>query len=224
MQKFVGWTPHPPSSRGSGVATSGSATVRCALLELVRRGRSGRCCCHAEWPLLIALQASAKLSIMNDGFSVVEIGALSDKQFTKLRQLRVSKRQEVLGKSFLESIEDWELAPRKQVLGLCFVIHESPVGLVLFRRQAAPDYQKISVHGLKIALPWQQQGYGHQAFRHAVQYVRAVWPDSKLLSLAVDAENKPAVAVYRNYGMSDSGPVFDGPNGKEHHMDFSLRT
>ncbi|MBV2359097.1 GNAT family N-acetyltransferase [Thalassococcus sp. CAU 1522] len=161
---------------------------------------------------------------MSNELSLMEIGALSDKQFTALRQLRVSKRQEVLGKSFLESIEDWEIAPREQVLGLCFVIHESPVGMVLFRRQAAPEDQRISVHGLKIALPWQQKGYGHQAFRQAMQYVRDVWPDTELLSLAVDAENKPAVAVYREYGMSDSGPIFDGPNGKEHHMEVSLRT
>ena len=148
--------------------------------------------------------------------------ALSDEQWKELRQLEVSKRQEVMGKSFLESIEDWELAPKDRVLGLCFLIDQSPVGLVLFRKQVGPEIGSISVHGLKIALPWQRQGYGHQAFREAVEYVKRKWPNAKLLNLAVDAENKPAVAVYRGFGMADSGPVFDGPNGKEHHMKMSL--
>ena len=153
---------------------------------------------------------------------VSELEALSDEQWMELRQLEVSERQEVLGKSFLESIEDWELAPKDQILGLCFLIDESPVGLVLFRKQVVPEVGNISVHGLKIALPLQRQGYGHQAFREAVEYVKRKWPDAKTLNLAVDAENKPAVAVYRGFGMADSGPVFYGPNGKEHHMEMSL--
>lgn len=148
--------------------------------------------------------------------------ALSDKQWIELRQLEVSERQEVLGKSFLESIEDWELASKDRVLGLCFLIDQSPVGLVLFRKQEGPEVDSISVQGLKIALPWQRQGFGHQAFREAVEYVKWKWPDTRMLNLAVDAENKPAVAIYRGFGMRDSGPVFDGPNGKEHRMEMLL--
>lgn len=159
---------------------------------------------------------------MSKDLHVSAIEALSDEQWVELRQLEVSERQEVLGKSFLESIEDWELAPKDRVLGLCFLIDQCPIGLVLFRKQVRPEVGNISVHGLKIALPWQRQGYGHQAFREAVEYVKRKWPDTRMLNLAVDAENKPAVAVYRGFGMADSGPVFDGPNGKEHHMEMSL--
>ncbi len=159
---------------------------------------------------------------MSKNLHVLAMEALSGEQWMELRQLEVSERQEVLGKSFLESIEDWELASKNRVLGLCFLIDQSPVGLVLFRKQEGPEVGSISVHGLKIALPWQRQGYGHQAFREAVKYVKRKWPDARMLNLAVDAENKPAVAIYRGFGMADSGPVFDGPNGKEHHMEMSL--
>lgn len=166
---------------------------------------------------------NAKFGIMTEELNAVEVGALSDAQLSALRLLRVSKRQEVLGKSFRESIEDWEFGARERVLGLCFLINECPIGMVLFRRRTEVEDQEISMHGLKIALPWQQKGYGHQALGYALQYVKAVWPDARLLKLAVDAENRPAVAVYRKRGMTDSGPIFEGPNGKEHHMKLLLR-
>lgn len=160
---------------------------------------------------------------MSKELHVLEMQALSDDQWKELRQLKVSERQEVFGKSFCESIEDWELAAKDEVLGLCFLIEEIPVGLVLFRKQVRHEAGNISVHGLKISIPWQRQGYGHQAFRQAVEYAKWKWPDARKLNLAVDAENRPAVAVYRGFGMADSGPVFDGPNGKEHRMETSMR-
>lgn len=161
---------------------------------------------------------------MRKPLNIQEMGILSDAQWLALRALTVTERQEVLGKSFLESIEDWEHAPKDKTLGLCFLINESPVGLVLFQQQKGTDAHTLSIHGLKIARPWQHQGYGHQAFRDALEYVKRKWPQAKKLKLAVDAENQPAVAIYRGYGMADSGPVFDGPNGKEHHMEIALRS
>ncbi|SFI26150.1 GNAT family N-acetyltransferase [Jannaschia pohangensis] len=159
---------------------------------------------------------------MTQEISVIDFRALTEKQFAALRTLKVSDRQEVLGKSFLESIEDWESEPKDRVLGLCFVIEEMPVGLTLFRKHSPPLDHKVSIHGLKIAIPWQGRGYGHQAFLLAFRYLKSEWPEARILTLAVDAENSPAIAIYRAIGMSDSGPAFEGPNGKEHHMEMRL--
>lgn len=159
---------------------------------------------------------------MKTELTILEMAALSDQQWDALRQSTVTERQEVLGKSFLESIEDWKRADQDQVLGLCFLIDDMPVGLVLFNRSGQNDPDIISIHGLKITVAWQRQGYGHAGFRDAIAYVKGKWPDARRLRLAVDAENQPAVAIYRGFGMDDSGPIFDGPNGKEHHMEISL--
>ena len=157
---------------------------------------------------------------MTQKLSVLELSALSQVQFAALRTLQVTERQSVLGKSFLESIDDWENRQKGQVLGLCFLLDAAPVGMVLFRKQ--PLEYAVSIHGLKIALPWQGRGLGHVAFRLAVEHLKTQWGDAKVLKLSVDAVNAPAIAIYRGFGMRDSGPVFDGPNGKEHRMVLQL--
>ena len=159
---------------------------------------------------------------MNKRLLVYELGQLSKEQFQALRKLKVTPQQEIMGKSFVESIDDWEGTPKEDVLGLGFFVEESPIGLVLFRKQKPAEDGRISVHGLKIALPWQRQGLGHLAFQAAMVRLKSEWPDARLLTLAVDAVNLPAIAIYLGYGMTDSGAVFDGPNGKEHHMEISL--
>ena len=158
---------------------------------------------------------------MSQDLTVKNLNELTAPEFAALRNLTVSAHQEVLGKSFLESIDDWESANRDNVLGLCFLLKEQPVGLTLFNKRA--DHT-ASIHGLKISTPWQRQGFGHFAFRLAIEQLRIAWPDVKRLKLAVDAENKPAIAIYTASGMSDSGPVFQGPNGQEHRMELQLNT
>lgn len=159
---------------------------------------------------------------MKPGLSAVDLRRLPPAQAAALRRLRVTDRQAVLGKSFLESITDWENAPPEHVLGLCFILADDPIGLTLFRRHTA-QASTVSIHGLKIALPWQGRGLGHEAFRRAIEYLRSEWPDTQTLKLAVDAENTPALTIYGAYGMYDSGPIFTGPNGPEHHMVLSLQ-
>lgn len=158
---------------------------------------------------------------MIQGLTVKNIKELTEPEFVALGVLTVSEHQEVLGKSFKESIEDWESAHHDQVLGLCFLYEGQPVGLTLFRKQPA---HTASIHGLKIATPWQHRGFGHIAFRLAVDQLKVAWPETKLLKLAVDAENTPAVTIYQAFGMTDSGPIFQGPNGQEHHMEFELQS
>ena len=157
---------------------------------------------------------------MSKDLTVKNMSELTTGQFAALGALTVSEHQEVLGKSFKESIEDWESAHHDKVLGLCFLLDGHPVGLVLFMQH--PPHT-ASIHGLKIAIPWQRQGFGHIAFGLAINQLKIAWPDIKLLKLAVDAVNTPAVTIYRTFGMNDSGPVFQGPNGMEHRMELQLK-
>lgn len=154
------------------------------------------------------------------------IDALTDAQFAQLALLRVTERQEYLGGSFGESLEAWRAGPRSQVLGICFLLGEVPVGMTLFKRSSqepewVPD-DAACIHGLKIALPWQGRGLGHRAFALAIDCLCREWPDLRRIMLAVDADNTAALAVYRGFGMEDSGAVFHGNHGPEHRMSAAL--
>jgi ribosomal protein S18 acetylase RimI-like enzyme len=156
----------------------------------------------------------------------IKLTALNDTEFKALGMLRVSARQEFLGGSFLESLDAWHQGPAAHVLGLCFLFRNEPIGLTLFKSPPkSPSWvtaNGASVHGLKIARPWHGRGWGHIAFRLAVARLMKEWPTTKSLVLAVDADNTPALAVYRAFGMTDCGPVFEGRHGPEHRLGYSL--
>ena len=156
---------------------------------------------------------------MTQVLTIKNLNELSESELIRLRELTVSDHQEILGKSFGESIEDWESAFADEVLGLCFFYDKQPVGLTLFRKQSS---RVASIHGLKIATHYQCRGFGHQAFGLAVDVLRVAWPKITVLQLAVDAVNKPAIKIYTAAGMNDSGPIFQGPNGLEHRMKMKL--
>ena len=151
---------------------------------------------------------------------------LSPAQRADLRTLTVTPEQEIMGGSFEETLCAWKAGPSDQVLGLGFFLNARPVGVTLFKRPpASPGWVRMhaaSIHGLKIAQPWQGQGWGHRAMSLALEALGSAWPDVRHLMLAVDASNSAALTVYRRAGLSDSGPVFQGPNGPEHRMEMTL--
>ncbi len=159
--------------------------------------------------------------------TVRDMSTLDATRLAALAALRVSERQDFLGGSFEESLEAWRAGSADSMLGLCFFWADRPVGLTLFKRPplspawVAPE--AASLHGLKIATPWQGRGWGHEALRISVARLRRHWPEVTTLVLEVDAENAAALAVYRGLGMSDRGPVFAGAHGPEHRMRLSLR-
>ena len=151
---------------------------------------------------------------------------LSDAEVTALTHLEVTHEQEVFGGSFAESVETWRAGPDDKVLGFAFYLHGAPVGMTLFKRPPlSPDWvaaDAASLHGLKIALPWQGQGLGHAAFRLSVDAARRHWPGLRRLTLAVDAPNRPALAVYRRYGMTQMGSECAGRQGPEYRLNLSF--
>lgn len=146
-------------------------------------------------------------------------------QREQLDACRVSERQAVFGGSFQESLDACVRGDPKSVRGWCFLHGGAVVGLVVFKRPpASPDWAgpgDMSIHGLKIDLQWQGLGLGKEAFGLAVDAAGRTWPDAKALVLAVDADNGRALAIYRGFGMSDSGPVVKGHVGPERRMRMS---
>lgn len=158
--------------------------------------------------------------------AVSDLKDLSAAEFAELAQLRVTERQEYFGGSFAESLEAWRAGPRDKVLGLAILGGQQPIGMTLFKRPPlSPDWvtdDSASIHGLKLALPWQGLGLGHRALELAVRFLAQAWPKTRTLMLAVDADNTAALAVYRGFGMADSGPKYQGNHGLEHHLTTPL--
>lgn len=158
---------------------------------------------------------------------VWNLAQLSGSQFAALASLQVAQNQEDLGGTFEASVNEWQVANTDEILGLAFYLGAEPVGIVLLKRFAlspswVPD-NAISLHGLKIAEGFQGRGFGREAFGLAIDAAKARWPTAKQLILAVDAGNEPALAVYRGFGMRDSGPIFEGRIGFEHRLELDFQ-
>ena len=155
------------------------------------------------------------------------LAQISGSQLTALASLRVAQDQEDLGGTFETSVNEWQVANADQILGLAFYLETEPVGIVLLKRFGlspswVPD-EAVSLHGLKIAEGLQRRGFGREAFGLAIDAAKARWPSAKQLILAVDAGNEPALAVYRGFGMLDSGPIFEGRIGFEHRLQLEFQ-
>lgn len=177
------------------------------------------------------LPPNSKISCMkpnqtNATLTAVLLENLSIDKRAILSSLKVQASQEDFGGTFDASVKEWERADRKLVLGITFVKGDDPVGIVLLKRPtASPDWapeDAVSLHGLKIAESYQGQGLGRVSFRLSIEAATTRWPMAKRLVLAVDAENAPALTVYRSFGMSDSGPIFKGRIGLEHRLMLDL--
>jgi len=96
--------------------------------------------------------------------------------------------------------------------------------MTLFKRPPlSPGWvskDSATIHGLKIATPWQRRGPGHKAFSLAVNQLKHTWPTVSTLMLGEDSDNEAALAVYREYGMIDSGLIFKGNDGLDNRFEI----
>lgn len=159
-------------------------------------------------------------------FKARSMSETSEEDLVILAALEVTEHQEELGGSFEGSVAEWKAAQSDNILGLCFFQSQRPVGMVLLKRPPlSPSwvtFSAISLHGLKIAKTDQGLGLGKLAFSLAVACAKDNWPAAISLILAVDAGNDPALAVYRGFGMSDSGPAVKGRIGWEHRLELQF--
>ncbi|WP_424968653.1 GNAT family N-acetyltransferase [Dinoroseobacter sp. S375] len=158
--------------------------------------------------------------------TAVAFEALAARDLAALAALSVTPDQEEFGGSFDASLAEWRTSEPRCLLGLAFLRDEMPIGLVLLKRPPlSPDWvarDAVSLHGFKIATPYQGGGLGWKALECAVETVSRHWSDARRLCLAVDAENAAALALYRGAGMQDSGAAHQGRIGVEYRLSLTL--
>lgn len=163
---------------------------------------------------------------MNATLDIVNCTEMTPARHARVRALTVTGQQAEFGGTFADSL-DTGLSDRSgAVQAYCFLKQAEPIGIVVLKRPpATADWvpaDAVSLHGFKIDRSWQGQGLGGAAFRLAVAAAARRWPEADQLVLAVDADNAAALAVYRAFGMIDSGPVYAGRIGREHRLSRAL--
>jgi len=163
---------------------------------------------------------------MNAGIELRELGQLNTQQLHDLRMLEIPDQQVEFGGSFSQSVDECLGGPPASIRGLGILLNGLPIGLVVLKRPPlSPEWaadDMVTLHGLKIDARWQGQGHGKAGFTGAVALCAAVWPEAKRLALTVDADNHVALALYKGFGMTDSGPVIQGRIGLEHRLEIAL--
>ncbi len=158
---------------------------------------------------------------MHSPLSIIPCADLTEAQIVQVRALTVSAQQEEFGGAFKDTLTASLTHPTEAKFGICFFSDSDPIGMVLLKRPRSPDWvsdNEVSLHALKIDQRWQGKGVGKEAFALAIAAAARKWPDAKNLVLSVDADNAAALAVYRGFGMVDSGAVFKGRLGLEHRL------
>ncbi len=163
---------------------------------------------------------------MNSGLKLKELEQLSGQQIRRLKQLEISDQQVEFGGSFRRSVDECLSGSPNAIRGLALLIDSSPIGLVVLKRPplspAWASEDMATLHGLKIDMRWQGKGYGRAAFSGAMALCQSIWPDAKQLALSVDAGNQVALSLYKSFGMTDSGPLYQGRIGREHRLHIAL--
>ena len=163
---------------------------------------------------------------MTEPMDIINCAELNEVQLEVLRSLSISKDQEEFGGTFAESLDASLSETAGAVQGVCFVADNTPIGIVVLKRAPAAAVwvpkNAVSLHGFKIDIRWQGKGLGKTALQLAVETSTRTWPDAQQLVLAVDADNSAALAVYRSFGMTDSGPIYSGRIGQERRLSMSI--
>lgn len=155
-----------------------------------------------------------------------ELEQLDGQQVRQLKRLEISDQQVEFGGSFKRSVDECLSGSPSTIRGLAILFDSSPMGLVVLKRPplspAWASEDMVTLHGLKIDIRWQGKGYGRAAFSGAMVLCKSIWPDAKQLALSVDAENQVALSLYKSFGMTDSGPLYQGRIGREHRLQIAL--
>ena len=163
---------------------------------------------------------------MNSGLELKELKQLTGQQIREVKRLEISDQQMEFGGSFKRSIDECLSGSPNSIRGLGILFDSSPIGLMVLKRPplspAWASEDMVTLHGLKIDIRWQGKGYGKVAFSGAIAFCTSVWPDAKQLALSVDEENQVALSLYKSFGMTDSGPVYQGRIGLEHRLQIAL--
>lgn len=151
---------------------------------------------------------------------------LSHAQRQQLECLQVLPEQLPYSGDIYCALNTLLVRPSPNLEGFVLLIDDQPSGFFLLKRgDFLPHWAEpnaATLHALQIDHRLQGQGLGTLCLQALPDVVRHTWPEIAQLMLSVDADNQPAIKLYRGQGWVDSGEAYRGRVGFERRMSLGL--
>ena len=153
--------------------------------------------------------------------------ALDKVQRRQLEQLEVSPEQQAFSGDIHSALNTLLVRPSPDIAGFVLLRDGVPAGFFMLKRQTClPHWAQsgaATLHALQIDCRLQGQGLGKACMRALPEAIRRTWPEVDQVMLSVDADNLPALNLYRGEGWVDTGEAYQGRIGFERRMALRVR-
>lgn len=148
------------------------------------------------------MPSKSRASALN--ISLIPYQQLSALQRSQLCALELTAGQRMFVGDIHGALHMLTATPATDILGIALLIDDVARGFFVLKRAALlPEWapaKSASLHGLMIDRRYQGMGLGRQCLTALPALVDRLWPGINQLMLAVDRENRPALALYLSAG------------------------
>lgn len=157
---------------------------------------------------------------------VVGYEVLRKVQRDELELLELPHEQKMYSGDIFGALHTLLSAPEAHVRGFALLVDDMPRGFFLLKRGLFlppwADADAVTLHALMIDVEWQGKGLGRQCMLDLPDIVRALWPETRQLMLAVDPQNRAAIKLYLGLCWRDDGIACRGRVDYERRMVLAL--
>jgi GNAT superfamily N-acetyltransferase len=163
---------------------------------------------------------------MSATFSLEPVNTLTDTQRQCLAALELTREQMLFSGSIEHALAALDEQLPAYARGFAAISAGTPVGFFLLKRPPlSPSWvaaDACSLHALQIDLSMQGRGFGRACLQALPHLVRTLWPEVRVILLAVDTHNEAAQKLYLQESWMDAGQAYPGRIGLERRLSLAL--
>lgn len=157
---------------------------------------------------------------------VVNYQALTATQRQQLEQLEVLPEQLPYSGDIYCALNTLLVRPSLDIAGFVLLVSDEPKGFFLLKRgDCLPHWAQqgsATLHALQVDRRVQGKGLGKAFLQAMPEAIRLTWPDVQQIMLSVDADNRPALNLYKGLGWVDTGEAYKARVGFERRLALRL--